>query len=119
MNAGELRYENFIKDLIAKNDGKIHLIVGHGNIVGLCPKIFYEEEKENYEMYEVNYTCISIYGATKNLKTKVPAFKKGYQLKYGWKEVFLSYGEHVGYGNGEILWDMEKLNERKTVVPVK
>jgi len=116
MIAGELRYENFVNDLISKADGKIHLIVGHGNIVGLCPKLFYEESKDNYEMYEVNYTCLSIFGQNKKFDGKTPApVKKGYEIKHGWREVMIAYGGHVGYGNGEIEWNMENLKLRPPV----
>jgi len=116
MIAGELRYENFVNDLISKADGKIHLIVGHGNIVGLCPRLFYEESKDNYEMYEVNYTCLSIFGQNKKFDGKTPApVKKGYEIKHGWREVMIAYGGHVGYGNGEIEWNMENLKLRPPV----
>jgi len=113
MIAGELRYENFLNDLISKADGKIHLIVGHGNIVGLLPKVFYEESKDNYEMYQVNYTCLSIYGRNAKFDAKKPApAKKGYEIKHGWHEVMISYGEHVGYPNCDLEWIMDNLKLR-------
>ena len=111
MIAGELRYENFLNDLISKSDGKIHLIVGHGNMTSIAPKVFYEESKDNYDINEVNYACVTIYGQSKS-KSEAPTNKTDYQVKHGLKEVMISYSEQVGFYNGEIEWNMENLKLR-------